>query len=221
MSVESPDLQARARVYAALGEPARLAIVDALTLGDASPGEIAQLLELPTNLVAHHVKVLQEAGVVARSRSEGDRRHTYLRVVSESLAGLIPSPLRAAPRVVFVCTRNSARSELAAALWPHRSRIPVASAGTRPAIGSIPEPSASLAATASHWISTAGPSMRPRSSRAPIWLSRSATTPTSNWSVRPFLACTGRYPGPGRYRRRVRRYCQPDQPARGCAQLRS
>ena len=38
-----------------------------------------------------------------------------------------------ARRVVFVCTHNSARSQLAAALWAGRSRIPAASAGTRPA----------------------------------------------------------------------------------------
>jgi hypothetical protein len=34
-------LQARARIHAALGDAARLAIVDALTLGDASPGRSA------------------------------------------------------------------------------------------------------------------------------------------------------------------------------------
>ena len=138
MSIETLSLQARARVHAALGEPARLAIVDALTLGDASPGEIAQLLKMPTNLVAHHVKVLKDAGVVARSRSEGDRRRTYVRLLAEPLAGLVATPLRAARRVVFVCTRNSARSQLAAALWPQRSQIPVASAGTRPARGVHP-----------------------------------------------------------------------------------
>jgi protein-tyrosine-phosphatase len=133
MSVELSSILGRARVHAALGEPTRLAIVDSLSLGDASSGEIAQLLEMPTNLVAHHVKVLEDAGVVARSRSDGDRRRTYLRLVSESLVGLVPTPHRPAPRVVFVCTRNSARSQLAAALWRQRSRIPVASAGTRPA----------------------------------------------------------------------------------------
>jgi ArsR family transcriptional regulator, arsenate/arsenite/antimonite-responsive transcriptional repressor / arsenate reductase (thioredoxin) len=132
----SPDpaaLEARARVHAALGEPARLAIVDALTFGDASPGEIGRALGLPTNLVAHHVKVLHDAGVIVRTRSEGDRRRTYLRLVPEVLAGLAPPPLRPAPRVVFVCTRNSARSQLAAALWTRRSDVPAASAGTRPA----------------------------------------------------------------------------------------
>jgi protein-tyrosine-phosphatase len=34
---------------------------------------------------------------------------------------------------VFVCTHNSARSQLAAALWRDRTGRPVASAGTRPA----------------------------------------------------------------------------------------
>ena len=59
--------EARARIHAALGDPARLAIVDALTLGDASPGEIAHDLGMPTNLVAHHVKVLTEAAGRARA----------------------------------------------------------------------------------------------------------------------------------------------------------
>jgi ArsR family transcriptional regulator, arsenate/arsenite/antimonite-responsive transcriptional repressor / arsenate reductase (thioredoxin) len=119
-------------VHAALGDPARLAIVDALRVGDASPGEIAEQLGMATNLVAHHVKVLDEAGLVTRARSEGDRRRTYLRLRPQTLALLAP-PHLAADRVVFVCTHNSARSPLAAALWRDRTGGPVASAGTRPA----------------------------------------------------------------------------------------
>ena len=130
---EQVPLDARARVHAALGDPARLGIVDGLRLGDASPGEIAVAMRLPTNLVAHHLNVLQEAGLIARSASEGDRRRTYIRLVPETLAWLSPPPPRAAHRVVFVCTHNSARSQLAAALWTGRSRIPATSAGTRPA----------------------------------------------------------------------------------------
>jgi protein-tyrosine-phosphatase len=38
-----------------------------------------------------------------------------------------------ARKVLFVCTRNSARSQLAAALWRQVSEIPSASAGTHPA----------------------------------------------------------------------------------------
>ena len=133
MNAETLSLTARARVHAALGDPARLAIVDALTLGDASPGEIAADLAMPTNLVAHHVKVLQEAGLLVRARSEGDRRRTYLRLVPGVLSTLTAPRLDAAQRVVFVCTHNSARSQLAAALWRDRIGGQVTSAGTIPA----------------------------------------------------------------------------------------
>ncbi|MQA08681.1 MAG: helix-turn-helix domain-containing protein [Pseudonocardiaceae bacterium] len=123
----------RAQVHAALGDPARLAIVDRLVLGDAAPSEVGGELGLSSNLLAHHVKLLEQAGVVERLRSEGDRRRTYLRLVPSVLGGLLPVGHRRAPRVVFVCSRNSARSQLAAALWKRRSRVPVASAGIEPA----------------------------------------------------------------------------------------
>jgi ArsR family transcriptional regulator, arsenate/arsenite/antimonite-responsive transcriptional repressor / arsenate reductase (thioredoxin) len=134
MNIEwSASVTARARLHAALGEPARLAIVDRLVLGDAAPGELGRALGLPSNLLAHHVKQLEQAGVVERSRSEGDHRRTYLRLRPEAVADLAPEGLVHAPRVVFVCTHNSARSQLAAALWARRSTIPAASAGTEPA----------------------------------------------------------------------------------------
>jgi protein-tyrosine-phosphatase len=133
MNAETYSLQARARIHAALGDPARLAIVDALILGDASPGEIAAGLTMPTNLVAHHVKVLQDAGLLTRTRSEGDRRRIYLRLVPGALSSLTAPRLDNAERVVFVCTHNSARSQLAAALWRDRVGGQVASAGTLPA----------------------------------------------------------------------------------------
>jgi protein-tyrosine-phosphatase len=123
----------RARIHAALGDAARLAIVDGLMVGDASPGEIAEWLNLPTNLVAHHLKVLQAAGVLTRHRSEGDARRSYVRLVPETLATIRPPRLPPVERVVFVCTHNSARSQLAAALWAGRSDVPAASAGTEPA----------------------------------------------------------------------------------------
>ncbi|MCW6003272.1 helix-turn-helix domain-containing protein [Micromonospora sp. CPCC 205371] len=129
----SLPVERRSRIYAALGDPARLAIVDALALGDASPGEIGHHLGMPTNLVAHHVKTLVDVGLVVRTRSEGDRRRTYLRLQPDTLAALTAPPLAAADRVVFVCTHNSARSQLAAALWRQRAAGPAASAGTRPA----------------------------------------------------------------------------------------
>src|SRR5436305_2610555 len=129
----SGGLVARARVHAALAAPTRLAIVDALALGDASPGEVATALGLPTNLLAHHLSVLQEAGVIERSRSEGDRRRTYMRLRPDALTALTLIAVQPVARVVFVCTHNSARSQLAAVLWASHSSIPAASAGTDPA----------------------------------------------------------------------------------------
>jgi protein-tyrosine-phosphatase/DNA-binding HxlR family transcriptional regulator len=133
MNTEVVGLPERARVHAALGDPARLAIVDTLVAGDAAPGELGAALDMPTNLVAHHLKVLEDAGVVVRTRSEGDRRRTYVRLRPEAIAAITTPALTAAKRVVFVCTQNSARSQLAAAIWSCRSEIPAASAGTEPA----------------------------------------------------------------------------------------
>lgn len=137
MNAEQVDRGRRAAVHAALGDPTRLAVVDELVAGDRSPHELAEGLGLPSNLLAHHLRVLQDAGVVARTRSEADRRRTYVQVVPAALTGLMTGPVPAAavaaPRVVFVCTHNSARSQLAAALWSQRSPVPVASAGTHPA----------------------------------------------------------------------------------------
>jgi DNA-binding transcriptional ArsR family regulator len=127
----SSRLERRAAVHAALGDPTRLAIVDALVFGELSPSELQGMLVLPSNLLAHHLKVLERAGVVTRHRSEGDRRRTYLTLAPDALDTLRPSLVRDAVRVVFVCTENSARSQLAAALWAAESEVPVASARTR------------------------------------------------------------------------------------------
>jgi ArsR family transcriptional regulator, arsenate/arsenite/antimonite-responsive transcriptional repressor / arsenate reductase (thioredoxin) len=126
------SVERRARVHAALGDPARLAVVDELALGDRSPSELGDLLGLPSNLLAHHLRLLEQVGVIERGRSEADRRRAYVRLVPQ----VLPSPsagVIAPSRVVFVCTHNSARSQLASALWARRSTVPVASAGTHPA----------------------------------------------------------------------------------------
>jgi protein-tyrosine-phosphatase len=70
---------------------------------------------------------------ITRRRSEGDRRRTYLRLIPDTLDSLAAPPPRPARRVLFVCTANSARSHLAAALWRRVSTVPAVSAGTRPA----------------------------------------------------------------------------------------
>ncbi|PSL06099.1 protein-tyrosine-phosphatase [Haloactinopolyspora alba] len=132
------SLERRAAVHAALGDAGRLAIVDALAVGDLTPGELAERLDVGSNLLAHHLRVLEEVGLVRRRRSEGDRRRSY--VTLTDAASVVSSPT-AQPkasqhdisRVVFVCSRNSARSQLAAGLWRRWSPFPVTSAGTHPA----------------------------------------------------------------------------------------
>lgn len=123
----------RARVLAALGDPTRLGVVELLAVQDLSPDALAAALDIAPNLLAHHVNVLQEAGVVRRVHSQNDRRRTYVQSVPGALEGILPTPapLEAA-RVVFVCTHNSARSILAEALWRDASAVPSASAGTSP-----------------------------------------------------------------------------------------
>ncbi|QDY90774.1 ArsR family transcriptional regulator [Arthrobacter sp. UKPF54-2] len=119
--------------HAALADPARLHIVDLLTLGDLSPTELQAELGMPSNLLSHHLRTLESAGLTTRHRSEADKRRSYIKLAPGALEGLMPRAEHGVRRVLFVCTRNSARSQLAAALWSHVSDIPSTSAGTHPA----------------------------------------------------------------------------------------
>jgi protein-tyrosine-phosphatase/DNA-binding transcriptional ArsR family regulator len=151
------SLEARVACHAALADPLRLRIVDLLAIGDVAPVEIQATLGVTSNLLAHHIGVLAEAGLVSRSRSHADRRRTYLRLVPEALDGLLPAAMLPVSRVVFVCTGNSARSQLAAALWRKASTIPVASAGTHPAEAIHP---GTVAAAARHGLALTAPAPR-------------------------------------------------------------
>jgi protein-tyrosine-phosphatase/DNA-binding transcriptional ArsR family regulator len=119
--------------HAALGDPARLAIVDELAVSDRAPVELRRRFGLESNLLAHHLDVLEAVGLIVRSRSSGDGRRRYVHLVRSALVGLVPHGHLEPGRALFVCTRNSARSQLAAALWRSMTGEPAESAGTRPA----------------------------------------------------------------------------------------
>jgi protein-tyrosine-phosphatase/DNA-binding transcriptional ArsR family regulator len=127
------DLDARAARHAALGDPARLSIVDELFVSDRSPVELRRRLGMASNLVAHHLDVLERVGMVERSRSSGDGRRRYVHLLPTALEGLRPGAALPAAPALFVCTGNSARSQLAAALWERSTGAAALSAGTHPA----------------------------------------------------------------------------------------
>ena len=120
------DLAWRATAHAALSDLGRLRVIDSLEVADVSPRDLAVSLGMSSNLLAHHLKVLESAGLVRRLPSESDGRRTYVRLVPEALArlGTFPTPALPDGRVVFVCSGNSARSQLAAAVWAQRTGRP-------------------------------------------------------------------------------------------------
>jgi protein-tyrosine-phosphatase len=127
------DLDERAAVHAALGDPIRLSMVDRLMQGDRTFQDLAEGAELPTNLAAHHLHVLETARLIERRVSEGDHRRRYISLRLERLEGLA-RPQQALPKtVLFVCTHNSARSQFAAARWRQVTGLEALSAGMAPA----------------------------------------------------------------------------------------
>ena len=88
---------------------------------------------IESNLLAHHLDVLEQAGIISRTRSSGDGRRRYVHLVRGALDALGPQPMSVDTEALFVCTRNSARSQLAAAVWRTVTGTPAESAGTRPA----------------------------------------------------------------------------------------
>jgi protein-tyrosine-phosphatase/DNA-binding transcriptional ArsR family regulator len=132
------DRELRADRHAALGDPRRLLIVDELALGDRTVTGLARLTELSGNLLAHHLDVLESAGLIERRESEGDRRRRYVSLRWDRLPVGLDMSLTSA-NVAFVCTHNSARSQFAAAMWHAATGVEVASAGTDPATGVHPK----------------------------------------------------------------------------------
>ena len=65
------------RVFQALADPTRRDIVARLTLADATVNELAEPYDVSLQAVSKHVKVLEDAGLVTRSR-DAQRRPVHL-----------------------------------------------------------------------------------------------------------------------------------------------
>lgn len=84
------------RLFAALADPTRRDIVSRLVAGDATVGELAEPYDVSLQAVSKHLKVLEEAGLVSRSRA-AQRRPVHLEAeVLEQVTSWIHRHQRAA-----------------------------------------------------------------------------------------------------------------------------
>jgi protein-tyrosine-phosphatase/DNA-binding transcriptional ArsR family regulator len=137
-----------------LAHDLRWRIVRALSPGDLRVGELIDLLGEPANLLSYHLRLLRDHRIVSARRSDADGRDVYysldlahlqnayfdaasqlhpaLRVDESCLPH--PAPPDRPLRVLFACTHNSARSQMAEGLMREATGgvVEVVSAGSHP-----------------------------------------------------------------------------------------
>ncbi len=135
-----------------VGHPVRWRLLGELARSDRLVHELTGLIGEPQNLVSYHLAKLRDARLVSAQRSSADRRDAYYTLDLTRIGslmgatsgtihpGLHPAisarvaPKLTAARVLFLCTGNSARSQMAEALVKVRSSgvIQTCSAGSHP-----------------------------------------------------------------------------------------
>ncbi|MEU7789141.1 metalloregulator ArsR/SmtB family transcription factor [Amycolatopsis sp. NPDC049159] len=77
------------RAFTALGDPVRRALVARLSRGEATVNELAEPFEITKQAISRHIQVLEQAGLITRSR-DGQRRPCHLVPAAlEALTGWI------------------------------------------------------------------------------------------------------------------------------------